>query len=230
AGSTGTILYPAPNAAGLLVAILTHSLLVNGTRESERKARQTASDQALLPYQGAIDRLNFDQLALDVQSRLISANTQPATPPRVVYLQPHFRVATDHRVIVLDTGVRVQDAEAARQVRFDGVVQVVSPPREGDEPLTKWLDNDAQLFRDALATMLSHAVDIALRIGKTTTTEPARTQRYVFGNEVRMERGQPLATGCGRVVLWTLRESWMSVPISPSEPATCIDRYQVAQP
>lgn len=231
AGTTASFLYPAPNAGGLIAAILTHSLLVNGSRESERQARQTAADQALEPYKTVIERLDAAQLTGVLQSRWASDQSVQGGARRIVHLQPHFRVSTDHRVIVLDARIRVHGVDESSERSIpDKWVQVVSTPRDGEDPLAAWLDNDALVFREEIVSMLTHGIAIALEAPPLPAAAPARTQRYAFGNETRMERGQPLASGCGRVVLWTLRESWMSVPLIPSDPATCANRYAVAKP
>lgn len=232
AGTTASFLYPAPNAGGLIAAVLTHSLLVSGTRESERQARQKAADQVLEPYKAAIDRLDATQLTTALQAGWAANATTPDGIRRVVHLQPHFRVSSDHRVIVLDARIRVQNADSpADRPAPDKTVQVVSTPRDGEDPLAAWLDNDAQPFRDEIVAMLSHGIDIALTVASLPpSTTPARTQRYAYGRETRMERGQALAGGCGRTVLWTLRESWMSVPVNPGDPTTCANRYQLSPP
>ena len=229
AGATGSMLYPAPNAGGLLVAILTHSLLVSGSRESERAARQAAADQVITPYREVIDSLSADHLTQGLKARL-AASLAARTAPMVVQLEPHFYVAGDHRAIVLNNRIRIQEGGTAGAPLFDGIVQVVSSPQAEQDPVKQWLDADARNLREEVVAMLSHGVEVALHIGKTTSNAPARTQRYAFGNEVRMERGQPVASGCGRIVLLTLRESWMSVPLKAKDEAGCTDRYAVSMP
>lgn len=232
AGTTASFLYPAPNAGGLIAAVLTHSLLVSGTRESERQARQKAADQVLEPYKAAIDRLDVAQLTTALQAGWAANPTTADGTRRVVHLQPHFRVSSDHRVIVLDARIRVQEADSpADRPMPDKTVQVVSTPRDGEDPLVAWLDNDAQSFREEIVAMLTHGIDIALKVSPLPpSAAPAKTQRYAYGRETRMERGQPLAAGCGRIVLWTLRESWMSVPVNPGDPTACVNRYQLSPP
>ncbi|MGE0350241.1 hypothetical protein [Hydrogenophaga sp.] len=231
AGGTASFLYPAPNAGGLIAAILTHSLLVNGSRESERQDRQRLADQALNPFRAAIEGLDSSLLTHDLRARWVSDNAGNGNERRLVHLLPHFRISADHRVIVLNVRIRVQEPDAApdRHV-FDQMVQVVSTPHGGEEPLTAWLANDAHHFREEVVSMLGHAIDIALKLGPLPPSSPARTQRYIYGTETRMERGQPLASRCGRVVLWTLRESWMSVPVTHSDPMPCASGYAVAKP
>jgi hypothetical protein len=222
AGTTASFLYPAPNAGGLIAAVLTHSLLVSGGRESERQARQKAADQVLEPYQTAIEQLDAARLDQALQARWAAMPPAPEGVRRVVHLQPHFRVSSDHRVIVLDARIRVQEADSPAADK---------PPREGEDPQAAWLDGDAQSFREEIVTMLTHGIDIALHVAsRPPAATPSKTQRYAYGNETRMERGQPLASGCARIVLWTLRESWMSVPVRPGDPAACADRYQLTRP
>lgn len=229
-GTSTAMLYPAADAGGLIVAILAHAVLVNGSRESERRARQKAADQILEPYQSIIARLDAMKLTSELQAHPAIAQNNPGSPFRIVHLQPHFRISADHRVIVLDARIRLQDpSDSSTQTPpTERVVQVVSTPREGEDPLASWLENDAHRFREEIVTMLAHSIHIAVKATSVATEPLARTQRYAFGNEIRMERGQVLATGCGRTVLWTLRESWMSVPVIPLSPSSCNDRYQLA--
>lgn len=225
------MLYPAPNAGGLIAAVLTHALLINGSRESDRQARLKASEQILEPYQPTIEKLDAAQLTTALQSRWSADQAHPTTPARIVHVQPHFRVSADHRVIVMDARIRVQEPDLVTDASTsDRLVQVVSTPGSGEDPLASWLDNDAHHFREEIVALLAHGIDIALKLPhQPGTAVAARTQRYVFGNETRMERGQQLASGCGRVVLWTLRESLMSVPLAGNL-SPCTNRYELSEP
>lgn len=232
AGTTASFLYPAPNVGGLVAAILTHSMLVGGSRESERQARQKEADKLLEPLQAAIDRLDTAHLTNALRSRWATESPTVNGLQRIVHLQPHFRVSWDHRVILMDARIRIQaaDSPAAPPVP-EQLVQVVSTPQRAEDPLAAWLDGDAASFRQEIVTMLAHGIDIALQVTpQHPVTQPARTQRYAYGNQTRMERGQPVTAGCGRVVLWTLRETWMSVPVPPADPLACANPYQLSPP
>ena len=62
AGTQGpTMLYPAPNAAGFLAAVLTHALLVQGGRSAEQKARQ--AEDAAVAARSEADEATAEALA-----------------------------------------------------------------------------------------------------------------------------------------------------------------------
>lgn len=231
AGAQGLgMLYPAPNAAGLLAAILTHALLVQGGREAERQARQKQADLVLAPH--------ADTIAALTAERLLEATRQRLAPPLlesaqglVVQMQPSFALAPDHRTLVLDNVVRVHAVDTPAVARFENIVRVVSDPRSEADPAAAWGTDAGQPLRDEAAALLAHSTEIALARLAAADPDAFRTQRYAFGDTRKMERGQPVAQGCGRVVLRTLRDGLMSVPVQPEAGAPpCTERYRLATP
>ena len=83
-------------------------------------------------------------------------------------------------------------------------------------------------LRRQVESLLAHSLDVALleRDGLALVDEPPRTHRYSFAGGEKMERGQAVARGCARVVIRTLRNWLMSVPVPRTEGApTCPDPY-----
>ena len=81
--------------------------------------------------------------------------------------------------------------------------------------------------------MLAHSIEIVVHpAARAAQNASAKTQRYRFGEIEKMERGVPLASGCNRVVLRTLREWLMSVPVQPADGdvPVCAHGYRLALP
>ena len=226
AGTQGpTMLYPAPNAAGFLAAVLTHALLVQGGRSAEQKARQAEADQVLKPHAPTIATLSAEVLLAAAREHL----TQPlleAGRGLVVQMEPRYALAPDGRTLVLDNALRVHAADMPSVARFETTVRVISPPCDAKDPTAHWLAEGGLALKRESASMLAHSIEIALSPLAPTDAEAFRTQRYRFGHQEKMERGQPVATGCAGIVLRTLRDWLMSVPIAPVEgTAKCADPY-----
>lgn len=218
-----SMMYPAPNAAGLLAAILTHAVIVSGTRESARKARQDEADKVLLPHQRSIDRLTAERVAQSAAALLSARPAAQAAAGRVLEVRPSFALAPDQRVLVLDSAVKIAAAGSTAAPQFEGIVRVVSTPRLDLEPQAAWTAEDGRLLEQEAVAMLAHSLELALSVAnRPADPASARTQRYAHGAAEKMERGELLASGCGRVVLRNLRDWLMSVPVVPTPPAAAM--------
>lgn len=229
AGAQGLgMLYPAPNAGGLLLAILTHALLVDSQRSAERDAAQALADKVLAPHAATITALTPEVLARDALLRLPEARREAARG-LVVQMQPRFALAPDARTLVLDNVVRVHDVDTPAVARFENTVRVVSTPREESDPQSLWAADEGRALRDESLAMVAHSLQIALAELPPPDPQAFRTQRYRFGAAQKMERGQPVAKACQRLVLRTLRDWLMSVPVAPAaDAAPCDQPYQLA--
>lgn len=214
-----SMMYPAPNAAGLLAAILTHAVIVSGTRESARKARQDEADKVLLPHLRSIGRLTAERVGQAAAALLAARPAARAATGRVLEVRPSFALAPDQRVLVLDSAVKITAAGSAAAPQFEGIVRVVSTPRLDVEPQAAWTAEDGRLLEQESVAMLAHSLEVALAVAnRPADPASARTQRYVHGAAEKMERGELLASGCGRVVLRNLRDWLMSVPVVATTP------------
>lgn len=225
AGSKGGILYPAPNVGGLLVAVLTHAAIVRGVRSSERDAQQSAADKVLEPHTAVITELSAERLLDAARLRLPRLAAERDV---VVQMSPTFSLTSDQRTIVLDNALRVHSPHMPAEVLFENTVRVISAPRDGEDPTAHWTGDEGRLLKEEVAAMLAHSIELSLLGVPAADSSPFRTQRYRFGTAQRMERGQAVAGGCGRVVLRTLRGWLMSVPASaPDSSSPCVDAYRL---
>lgn len=228
AGAQGLgMLYPAPNAGGLLLAILVHAAVVNGSRDADRRSRQAQADRVLEPHASTLASMTAERLLAAVQARLPEELRQRHAG-LVVQMVPSFALAHDQRTLVLDNTLRVHAADAPTVVRFENIVRVVSAPRDEAEPVGYWSADDGAPLQHETVALLAHSIEIALTALPPPDAAAHRTQRYRFGAMQKMERGQPVAATCGRVVLRTLRDWLMSVPLAPTAgDPPCEDAYRL---
>lgn len=226
AGTNGmTMLYPAPNAGGLLVAILTHAAIVQGERSADRAARQAEADRVLEPHAATIAALSAESLLTAARDRLPKL-VLDASRGLIVEFEPHYSLSMDQRTLILDSIFRVHAADAPSVTRFENTIRVVSTPCEAADPAAHWAAEAGSALMKESVAMLAHSLQVALTPLAPTNPLAFRTQRYRFGQSEKVERGQPVASGCARIVLRTLRDWLMSVPIAPAEgDAPCPDPY-----
>jgi len=239
AGAQGLhMLYPAPNAGGLLAAILTHAAIVHGGRESERNARQAASDKILEPHAAAIAEMTQGWLIDRVSERVVKSVSAWSTGTSgdtveglAIEMRPSFALAPDRSTIVLDNAVKIHTRRTPVVTRFENVVRVISAPRDGPDMLTYWSTDGGRALKEESLALLAHSIDLAIRVAhKDPGAAAFRTQRYQFGRTEKMERGQPVAYTCGRIVLKTLREWLMSVPVQAGDGTQpCVDPFRIEQ-
>jgi hypothetical protein len=220
-GGAGTMMYPAPNAAGLLIAILTHAALNEGTRSAEAKRLEEQADKVLEPLKAPVDRLLLRQVQGAALARLEMASAPRLIEPAdeaaeawVIETQPVFLMSQDQRALLVETLVRVFDG-AAKTALLERAVRVVSPPVKAQDAQAYWLDADGSRLAATSAALLAEAVRVALLDVQASGELSQRTVRYVEGSADRFERAMPLSERCERVALRTLRGAVMSVPVRP---------------
>jgi len=223
-GGPGAMMYPAPNAAGLLVAILTHAALNGGARSAEAKRLEEQADQVLEPLKPAIGRLLLRELQRDAQARLempgaprLAEPAEEAGDAWVIETQPVFLMSQDQRALLVETPVRIFDG-AGKPAVLERAVRVVSPPVKAQDAQAYWLDTDGRRLAATGAALLAEAVRVALLDVQASGELSQRTVRYVEGSADRFERATPLAERCERLAMRTLRGVVMSVPVRPKVP------------
>jgi hypothetical protein len=224
-GGTGAMMYPAPNAAGLLVAILTHAALNGGARSAEAKRLEEEADKVLEPFKGPIERLSPRDLQRAALERLELGATPALVEPAqeagdawVIETEPVFLLSQDRRALVVETVVRLYDG-AAPAAALERAVRVVSPPVKAADAQAYWLQADGDRLARTSAALLAEAVRVALLDAQAPAEMAQRTVRYVEGSGDKFERAAPLAERCERVALRTLRGAVMSVPVRAKGPS-----------
>jgi hypothetical protein len=225
AGIAGAnMLYPAPNAVGLLAAVLTHGLIAETMRNEQKEKLQREADKVLEPYRPVLDAYTYKALLLRAIEKLppggtrnlIGAEEPPPSSGWLLEAAPLFALTQDHSAIILDTAVSVQKLGGAQPAPpYQIVIRVVSRPAQAPDLAAFWTANDGEKLKERSAALVVASVGIAL--GEMARTPGAaelsqRTVRYLEGAAERMERAEVLGERCNRLLIKNLRGWLMSVP------------------
>lgn len=236
AGTGGNgMLYPAPNALGLLVAVLAHGAIVESAKNAQKEKMQTDADKVLSPYQDALNTFNTRDLMQRAVSkatagagagtgaRLIEQNDDPG-PHIVVHSAPAFSLTQDQKAIVLENTIGIQMPGAVAASARQSTIRVVSSVRDVEDPLAFWTHNNGEKLKDESAHLVAESLVIALQetsADAKAASAPYRTVRYREGAAEKMERAQVVSTRCDRLLIRTLRGVLMSVPTSEASTGGC---------
>lgn len=225
---TGTLgmMYPAPNAAGFLAAVLTHGLVAESAKNAQKAQMQLSADKVLEPYRQALQKMRYGDIGRNAVSRLgwkgevdvVSSPLSPVVGWRVD-TAPTFFMTPDQRALVLDAEVKVSPPGASASETI--AVRVVSKAQQAQDIVAYWLDNEGQALADESADLLAKALRLALD-AKTYAAAPEtpRTVRFLQGASEYVERATVLARHCDRQILRNLRGRLLSVPLM-QELSTC---------
>jgi hypothetical protein len=219
-------------------------------QQSAARKRQMQADEVLAPLRGAIETIDADSLWLatidqlararsttallgaDIPgTRLAATDAAPHPQAWVVSLVPRFMLTARLDNLIVDAVIELQAPGQAEAQASKLAVRVISAPgRAGDA----WKAADGKALKAEAATLLAHAVEIALwqaqntqQVPQPATAEPPqRTHRYPLADELRAERGQLLREGCARLLIRTLRKALLSVPRAG---ASCEAPYRLSE-
>ncbi|MBL8514145.1 MAG: hypothetical protein JNJ55_09175 [Betaproteobacteria bacterium] len=231
-GSTAAMLYPAPNAAAALAALLTHGIMNSIGQRKEAERAQTEADKVLEPFASAINFHSNDQLYRDASSHLNAANLKVvassdlAAERWLVTGEPVVWMAQDKSALYLDLPVQVFSPGGRGDPVYGNGIRVVSEPLAFDGKDAFWSDNDGARLKSVSARLFAEAVQIAVDAAMTPYPEDTsmhRTVRFPQGKAERIERSQVIRANCERTLLRTLRGGLLSVP-TPREFAEALPK------
>jgi hypothetical protein len=217
----GFMLYPAPGLVGFAAALLTHGVLVDSVKESQKARIREQADEVLKPYAAALAAFTPAVLLGEGIARMRTEGSKrsalPAEGSTVEWLvesTPVFAMTQDRRALVMDNGI-VVFRPGGKETAYRNVVRVVSNPVETPiEAGAHWGEAEGQRLREAAATMWADSIDAAIsQVDATQGEATEKTVRYLEGGTERMERSQVIASRCGRLLIRTLRGELMSVPV-----------------
>jgi hypothetical protein len=221
---SGGMLYPAPNVAGLVVAILAHAALNEGMKNSQKAALQVEADKVLADYAAVIDGFAPEDLLRRVTAVgggwPAGLRAHDGSALWEIELQPLFRMAQDRRALIVDTVVTVRERGAAQAMRVS-TARVVSNPLAAEGAAETWSTLDGHMLKDQSARLLAQALVLSFTdlSGRWNASTPQRTVRFMEGGQERIERAQVIDWQCGRAVVRTLRGDLMEVPLRAGDSA-----------
>lgn len=222
-GNSAGMVYPAPNAAGAIAALITHGLILESAKSQQRNAQEEAANQVLQPYRAVLDGYGPEELMQRGREKMATEGDKYLLPPRtipepsawVVESAPVFFLTQDQRALVLDNTVYIQAPNAPAESAQRQSVRVVSNPTLADDASEYWLKEGGERLKAESAALLASSLDIALAELKEPAASPAlpyRTVRYREGGSEKMERAQIVRESCGRSLIRNLRGYLMQVP------------------
>lgn len=221
AGQSG-MMYPAPNAAGFLAAVLTHGLITESVKQGQKAKMQSEADQVLSPYQEILGQYSSRELMqrglekthVGKNKQLLDVQVVPKGEWLVVST-PVFFMTQDQKAIVLDNTVAISKPGSPEVTTSQKTIRVVSVARPEEDLQRFWAANRGEQIKEETAGLLAESLQIAWTDvvgGLGAGADTYRTVRYFEGSVEKMERAQVLVDHCDRLVVKTLRGSLMSVP------------------
>lgn len=215
------MLYPAPNALGLLAAVITHAVVVDSAKRSQLREIQAQADRVLDPYLPIIDKLDLqDMMARALAISRYNAGTMLLQPisgtneQTVVESIPVFSMTQDQSAIVVDNLLAIQKPGTSAEQAYRNTIRVILPGA-ADDQVAHWSANNGEKLVEASIRALAESFDIAFddANGHWKDEKPYRTVRYKEGNSERIERAQQIDSRCGRTILRNLRGTLISIPV-----------------
>jgi len=232
-GGPGAMMYPAPNVVGLLAAIATHGFLSEATRNTEKAKIQEAADKVLAPYQDILKEFEHRQLMQRALERTTSfgekrllESGQAAAGETLIESLPVFSMTQDQRTLVLDNAVVFYAPNAPSESAYKITVRVVSRAKDADDLVAFWTADGGEPLKVESARLFATSLELARRAASRELDKgdaAPRTVRYLEGASEKMERAHVLNSACDRMVIRTLRDALMSVPLKRAEGAPNAD-------
>lgn len=221
------ILYPAAGLGGFIAAVLTHGVIAEASRKSQKDKLQEDADKTVLPYRSVLEGFDSRELmqrSVTKSQALSAARSAPPVQPSVdwvVQASPVFVITADEAAVVLYNTVAVRSSGAANApVIYQKTIRVISRPRSKDAPDDFWIAAQGEKLKEETALLVAESLDIAIgdieRVQSVPGTQE-KTFRYREGNVEKIERAQLVAERCDRVLIRTLRGDLLSFPSAGAE-------------
>jgi hypothetical protein len=227
-GRTNSMLYQG-GVAGLVAGVLTHAALESSAQQAERRRIQEAADKVLAPYAGLLRGYKHRELmeralkktAGGGRRKLVEASAKPGGAA-LIEAKPVFFMTQDQSAIVLENELAIYAPGGAAEPAYRNVVKIVSEPKDATNLAEFWLANDGETLKQESAALMAESFGIALDEAAGAfgaISAPHKTVRYAEGKAEKMERAQILSARCDRLLIKTLRESLISVPVRKDAPS-----------
>jgi hypothetical protein len=219
---SGAMLYPAPSAGAFVAAIATHSAIVSGVRAKHAREHAEAANKVLEPYQAVLGSFKSQELedrTLDALTsdgaKSLACSASHTASAWIIDNAPVFFMTQDQTALVLDNVVTVHPPGTPNTTVYRSAVRVVSPHLSADAPAATWLADDGAKLKTESIALFGQSLDIALRVAAgdpVPSDAPFKSFHYYEGASDKVERAQLVSETCGRLLLKTLRATFLSVP------------------
>ena len=228
------MLYPAPHPAVFLIALVTHGVINESVKSSQKTKMQENADKVLLPYQPVLAGYSYKELMHQGMAKIpagggmkLISHSEKSSTDWLVESTPVFSMTQDQSALIVDNLVLVYASGQREAAPYKKVVRVVSQTRNETDLVGYWSADNGKNLKQVSVDLFAESVDIGLNdaINMAKPNNNAhKTFRYLEGRNEKMERGQLINEHCDRLVIKTLRDAPMSIPVrrdAPGAPAEC---------
>lgn len=220
---SGSMLYPAPHPAVFLVALVAHGVINESAKSSQKTKMQENADKVLLPYQTALASYGYKELMQQGLAKLpaggdkkLLSHSEKSPTDWLVESTPVFSMTQDQSALIVDNLILVYASGQRDAAAYKKVVRVVSQTRNETDLVGYWSAENGRNLKQESASLFAESLDIGLNDAVDVTkpnNNPHKTFRYLEGRNEKMERGQLISERCDRLVIRTLRDAPMSIPV-----------------
>lgn len=219
----GSMLYPAPHPAVFLVALVAHGVINESTKSSQKTKMQENADKVLVPYQPILAGYSYKELMHQGLAKIpasgsikLISHSEKSSTDWLIESTPVFSMTQDQSALIVDNLILVFVSGQRDTAPYKKVVRVVSQPRNETDLVGYWSADNGKNLKQVSVDLFAESMDIGLNdaINMAKPNNNAhKTFRYLEGKNEKMERGQLVSEYCDRVVIKTLREAPMSIPV-----------------
>jgi hypothetical protein len=227
-GGQGQMMYPAPNLAGFFAAVVTHGVINEATKNTQKAALQKGADGILSPYQNLLTAFrqdDFARLAMNESSlkgKVMLTSTEQGGDSMASELKPVYFFSLDEMALVLENEMTIgsgTDGDSAPRML---TVKVISAPHQNATLKDYWMAEQGAKLKEESIRLLVESIQIALHESQFDSNRPDKTVRYRLGSVEKMERGKLVGETCGRAIIRTLRGALLSVPVATAANENCM--------
>jgi hypothetical protein len=221
------MLYPAPSAAAALAAVATHAAIVGGVRAKRAQEHAEAANKVLEPYQAVLGSFRTQELAdrtLDARTsdgaHKLACNAGRGASTWIIESAPVFFMTQDQTALVLDNMVAMYPPGTPSRIAYRHEVRVVSARLDAAAAAANWLADDGAKLKSESVALFGQSLDVAFRVAAGNPVRPDtpfKSFHYYEGASDMVERAQLASETCERLLLRTLRATFLSVPTTRTD-------------
>ncbi|MGQ2964677.1 hypothetical protein [Methylophilus sp.] len=227
----GSMLYPAPSAAGLVAAVIAHAFIINSVKNEQKNKLQLNADQVLSSYQEALNNFKYGELIQRTVDRLSITSAAEhvkaqgyADRKMIIESAPTFMLTQDQKTIIINDNIVIRIPGQTPEVAHKSMIKVISTAESSADSSSFWTGNQGENIKGISSLLHAQSIDIALQTfaaGKSTESKPFQTVHYREGLSDKVERAQVIHKDCDRMLIKNLRGVFISAPVVKSLENAC---------
>jgi hypothetical protein len=227
----GGMLYPAPSAAGLVAAIVTHALIINSAKNDQKNQLQLNADQVLSNYQEALNNFKYGELIQRTVDRVSIIHAAEHVKAQgysdrkmIIESAPTFMLTQDQKTVIINDSIVIRMPGQTPEVAYKSLIRVISNADNSADSSLFWTGNQGENIKGISSQLHAQSIDIALQTfvaGKSAESKPFQTVRYREGLSDKVERAQVIHKDCERMLIKNLRGMFISAPVVKSVENGC---------